>query len=105
MRVVRQDLSFRDLERLALVNETKIQDTVSPVLSGQYVTKTAETSVFKYLLTGVDDSALDLAKPDPAQPMKQAAQLELFDRQLRDLDSDIAEADEDTRNSCASKRH
>ena len=90
-----RELSFRDLERLALVNETKIQEASSPVLSGQYVTKTAETSVFKFLLTGVDDSALDLAKPDPAQPLKQAAQLELLDRQLRDLDADIVEADED----------
>jgi hypothetical protein len=75
-------VSFRDLVRLSLVNETKIQDTLSPVLSGQYVTKTAETSVFKYMLTGVDDSAIDLAKSDPAQPARQAAQLELLDRQL-----------------------
>lgn len=90
-----RDLSFRDLERLVLVNETKIQDVSSPVLSGQYVTKTAETSVFKFVLTGVDDSALDLAKPDPAQPMRQAAQLELLDRQIRDLNADIEEADED----------
>jgi DNA repair ATPase RecN len=90
-----RDLSFRDLERHALVNETKIQEASSPVLSGQYVTKTAETSVFKYLLTGVDDSALDLAKPDPVQPMRQAAQLELLDSQLRDLDRDIAEVDDD----------
>ena len=90
-----RDLSFRDLKHYALVNETKIQESSSPVLSGQYITKTAETSVFKYLLTGVDDSALDLAKPDPVQPMRQAAQLELLDRQIRDLDREIAEADQD----------
>lgn len=90
-----RELSFRDLERFCLVNETKIQDEGSPVLSGQYVTKTAETSVFKYLLTGVDDSALDLAKPDPAQPLRQAAQLELIDKQVRDVDRQIAEADHD----------
>jgi hypothetical protein len=86
-----RDLSFRDLEKHALVDETKIQDVQSPVLSGQYVTKTAETSAFKFLLTGVDDAALDIAKPDPNQPLKQAAQLELLDRQIRDLDRQITE--------------
>jgi hypothetical protein len=32
------------------------------------------------VLTGVDDSALDLAKPDTSRPMRQAAQLELLDQ-------------------------
>ncbi len=90
-----RDLSFRDLERHALINEGKIQQPLSPILSGQYVTKTAETSVFKYLLTGVDDSALDLAKPDDRQPLQQAAQLELLDRQIRDVEREITEADQD----------
>jgi hypothetical protein len=72
-----RDLSFRDLERHSLVGETKIQDVSSPVLSGQFVTKTSETSVFKYMLTGVDDSALDAAKTSADLPMRQAAQLEL----------------------------
>jgi hypothetical protein len=42
--------------------------------------KAVETAVFKYVLTGVDDSALDMAKPETSQPMRQAAQLELLDR-------------------------
>jgi hypothetical protein len=90
-----RDLSFRDLERHALVDETKIQSPLSPALSGQFVTKTAETSVFKFLLTGVDDSALDLAKTDAAQPMRQAAQLELLDRQIRAFELEISEIEED----------
>jgi hypothetical protein len=90
-----RDLSFRDLDNYALINETKIQAETSPVLSGQYVLKPAETAVFKYILTGVDDSALDMAKPETSQPMRQAAQLELLDRQIRDLDQEIAAADHD----------
>lgn len=90
-----RDLSFRDLNRLSLVNEAKVQDAGSPVLTGQYVSRTAETSVFKYMLTGVDDSALDIAKPDPDQPMRQAAQLEVIDRQIRDVERQIAEEDQD----------
>jgi hypothetical protein len=90
-----RDLSFRDLKRHALINEAKIQEPSSPILSGQYMFKTAETSVFKYLLLGVDDSALDLAKPDTGEPLRQAAQLELLDKQLRDLEREITEADQD----------
>jgi hypothetical protein len=56
-----RDLSYRDLEKYALITETKIQDTASPVLTGQHISKTPETAIFKYVLTGVDDSALDLA--------------------------------------------
>jgi hypothetical protein len=90
-----RDLSFRDLDMYALVNETKIQAGTSPVLSGQYVLKTAETAIFKYVLTGVDDSALDMAKPETSQPMRQAAQLELLDQQIRELDQEITAADQD----------
>jgi len=90
-----RDLSFRDLERHALIDETKIQSPLSPALSGQFVTKTAETSVFKYLLTGVDDSALDLAKGDAPQPMRKAAQLELLDRQILEFDRELYEIDQD----------
>lgn len=88
-------LSYRDLERFAIVNETKIQERTSPVLTGQYIFKPAETSVFKFLLTGIDDSALDLAKPDADRPLRQAAQLELLDRQIRELNQEINEADQD----------
>jgi len=50
-------LSFRDLTPLVVVSETSIIKEPSPVLTGQYIKKTEETSVFKLLLTGVDDSA------------------------------------------------
>src|SRR5271166_1911571 len=90
-----RDLSFRDLDNYALITESKIQAPTSPVLTGQYVTKTAETAIFKYVLAGVDDSALDLAKPETSQPLRQAAQLELLDHQIRELDHEIAASDKD----------
>lgn len=90
-----RDLSFRDLNRLSTVDEAKIQSLTSPVLTGQHVSRTAETSVFKYLLTGVDDSALDLAKPDPNQPMRQAAQMEVLDKQIRDVEHELSEEVQD----------
>jgi AAA domain len=90
-----RDLSYRDLDRYALITETKIQAPTSPVLTGQYISKTAETSIFKYVLTGVDDSALDMAKPETTEPIRQAMQLELLDHQIRELEQEITQADHD----------
>ena len=51
-------LSFRDIVRYCMVDETSIQSEESPVLSGQHINDPTERSVFKLLLTGIDDSAL-----------------------------------------------
>ena len=51
-----QSLSFRNLARLAIVQEGEIQKTGSPFWGGQYTLKTAELATAKLLLTGVDDS-------------------------------------------------
>lgn len=90
-----REFSFRDLGIYSLVNETKVMSDSSPIWTGQYITKTAETSVFKYVLTGVDDKALDIAKPDTSEQVRQAAQLELIDKQIRDFDQEIIAADHD----------
>ena len=90
-----RDLSFRDVAHHVLIEEAKIQLPTSPILSGQVITKTAETSVFKFLLSGVDDSALDITKRDGDDILRQAAQLELLDRQIRDLDREITESSHD----------
>jgi hypothetical protein len=50
----KRSLSFRDLARFCIVDETAIQSETSPVESGQYQTTTAERSTFKLLLTGID---------------------------------------------------
>lgn len=54
----KRPLSFRDLSRFCMVDETSIQSEESPVLSGQHVSGPTERSVFKLLLTGLDDGAL-----------------------------------------------
>ena len=51
-------LSFRDLATWVLVSEETIISESSPVLSGQYTTRTAEEAVFRTLLTGIDDSSV-----------------------------------------------
>lgn len=51
-------LSFRDISKLILVNETSIIAERSPIFSGQRTERTGENSVFRFLLSGVDDSSV-----------------------------------------------
>ena len=57
-------LSFRDIARLVLVDETSVIAERSPIFSGQHNSRTAESSVFRFFLTGIDDSSV-IAKEDP----------------------------------------
>lgn len=84
-----KELSFRDFKTHVLVEEAKIQSEESPIQSGQVMNRTRELSTFKYMLTGVDDSALDIAKPEKGFAEKQAAQLELLDRQIEEVERSI----------------
>ena len=53
-----QSLSFRNLAHLVVISEEDIIRARSPLLSGQFTTSTAEKSVFRLLLSGIDDSAI-----------------------------------------------
>lgn len=86
-----RSLSFRDLARLILVQESEITKRNSPILSGQYTTKTAESSVFKLLLTGNDDSALvDYAEVSESR-QNNVAKIEFVDELLSEWRSEISD--------------
>jgi hypothetical protein len=59
-----RQLSFRDIARLVLVDETSVISELSPVFSGHRTPRTAENSVFRFMVTGVDDASV-IAKKDP----------------------------------------
>jgi hypothetical protein len=88
-------LSFRDLSSLTVVDETRIISDDSPVLSGQYTTKTEELSIFKLLLTGVDDASVIAKESRKESKAKQKAQLELLDRLIPELETEILELDKE----------
>ena len=52
------NLTFRDVASIVLTDEIAIQSERSPIQSGDRDTATRERNVFKYLLTGEDDSAI-----------------------------------------------
>ena len=72
-------LSFRNLAHLCLITEGTIQKEGSPIESGQFTTRTAEMSVFKLLLTGVDDCALQASVPSEKELLTKSAKIEVID--------------------------
>ena len=73
-------LSFRNLARLVIINEEEIIQQRSPLSDGNYTADTTNTSVFKLLLTGIDDSALATAQPRTPEEQSRSAQLDLLDQ-------------------------
>lgn len=72
-------LSFRNLVHLCLVPEGDIQKRGSPIETGDFLTRTPEMSVFKLLVTGVDDSAVQPVDEDRTRVTSRAAKTEVID--------------------------
>ena len=88
-------VSFRDLCHVCLITETDIQKKGSPIETGQVVSKTVEHSVFKLLMTGVDDSALVPAAHVAAASQWRAGKLEILDELIASCQEKIAETGEE----------
>jgi hypothetical protein len=84
-----QDLSFRNLAHLVLIPEGKIQSEISPVETGQYLARTVEFSLFKYLVTGVDDSSIQVSDRRQRDRARVAAKLELLDAQVAEAEQSV----------------
>ena len=87
-----QSLSFRNLARLAIVQEGEIQQTGSPFWGGQYTLKTPELATIKLLLTGVDDSYVVETTRVGTDRTKQ---IELIDELLVGIRQEIADVGEE----------
>lgn len=86
-----RSLSFRDIARLIIVNEQEIICQDSPFLTGQYVSKTAEKSTLKLILTGTDDSAIVPADARKQSDSNDQAKAELIEQWISDLEDEINE--------------
>jgi len=86
-------LSFRHLIRYCLVDETSIQATRSPIASLRTGEDQLDRSIFRFLLTGQDDSAIQArATPTQFKASKQA-RLATIDDLIADIDKEIAETE------------
>ena len=90
-----RSLSFRDIARLCVVTEDEIQKRISPFLTGQVITATAEYSALKFLLTGLDDSSLVSSKKDSGSLEQESGKIELLDQMINELQADIDEDSSD----------
>ncbi|HVY08348.1 MAG TPA: AAA family ATPase [Burkholderiales bacterium] len=77
-------LSFRNIARLMIVNETEITQQRSPLSDGNSVSDTANLATFRLLLTGTDDSALVASGKREPEELSREAQLQLLDQLLDD---------------------
>jgi predicted ATP-dependent endonuclease of OLD family len=88
-------LSFRNLAKLILVKESDITKELSPLLSGQNTERTKDYSIFKLMLTGVDDSALVSQAEIQAELINTRksnnAKVEFIDELLNELQAEISE--------------
>ncbi|MEG5036058.1 AAA family ATPase [Microcoleus sp. AT3-D2] len=86
-------LSFRNLVKLVVVQESDITKRLSPFLSGQNISKTVDYSVFKLLLTGVDDSALvgqaQIQNAQESTRQNNIAKVELINELIQELETEI----------------
>jgi regulator of replication initiation timing len=87
------NLSFRNLSQLCLVNEGEIQKQRSPIEGGQVMHRTRELAVFKLLLTGVDDSTVVSTSRDNAVNQSVSAKLDFVDELLASYREKIGNPD------------
>jgi predicted nuclease with TOPRIM domain len=77
-------LSFRNIARLMIVNETEVTQQNSPLFDGNPIANTPNLATFKLLLTGTDDSALVASNKREPEELSREAQLRLLDQLLDD---------------------
>ena len=77
-------LSFRNIARLMIVDETEITQQSSPLFDANPTANTPNLATFKLLLTGTDDSALVANNKSEPEELSREAQLQLLDQLLDD---------------------
>lgn len=87
----RDGLSFRDLVKILLVNETNIQMEMSPIESGNSINRTKERSVFRLLLTDTDDSSIVTNVNENTFKTSKTARLEMVGEMISNIESKLAE--------------
>lgn len=85
-------LTLRVLEKIFLVDETRIISSNSPLGTGQYSEKTQELALFRSLITGLDDAKikeLKARKTSKSSLANEITRLEEFLEKFLSIDDDI----------------
>jgi hypothetical protein len=84
------NLSFRNIAKVILADEGAIQETRSPIEGGQNMETTVERSVFRLLLSGLDDSALTPGKTSSEATKSRTYKLELVNELISETEAELA---------------
>lgn len=87
-------LSFRDLAKLCIVDETRLQSPEAPATSGNPTTKTREVSVLRMMLSGQDDSDASRDPKEQDHTNTQQIRAELLDELLFLIEKEIGDIGE-----------
>jgi hypothetical protein len=82
-------LSFRDVARLVIVDETKMQSPTPPALSGTHTTASKETSILRVLLEDDDDAGLLGGKTSERSRLAEKAKIEVYNRLLSEIEEEM----------------
>jgi DNA repair exonuclease SbcCD ATPase subunit len=87
-----KNLYFQQLKRFFLVDEVEIITEKSLIVSGQYTEKTFEENVFKFLLTGQDDSNI-IVSLKPKDVQNKTGKLEVYNELISQIETQLKDID------------
>lgn len=87
---VKKALSFRHVAHLTLIDEERIIQQASPLLTTQNTEHTAERNVFAYFLTGQDDTAIIPQENSGQRKARLATEAELLESLLAERTDELA---------------
>ncbi len=89
-----KSLGFRALAHLCIIPYPRITTPKSPILSGQWTEQTRDYAVFRFLLTGVDESALtsegEVAVAPETPPERPTISPDTLAEMIRDYEAELA---------------
>jgi len=85
-------ISYRDVCKLLLIDETRIMTDRSPITSGQFIQETEEESLFRFLVSGIDDSDV-IEALSPKQITHRKGKIELLGDLIENSEKELTQFD------------
>lgn len=91
----KRTLSFRDVVHLCMIDETDIIGETSVFQTVQYTNRTVKSSIFKYMVTGVDDEKDSLEDDSEQENIRRSGVVQFLEKKKDALVKEIAQIEAD----------
>lgn len=91
----KRTLSFRDIVHLCMISETGIIEETSAFQTVQYTNKTVKCSIFKYIVTGVDDENAVEGDNSEQENIRRSGVVQFLEKKRESLLEEIAQIEGD----------